>query len=123
MVLDDDPSIHEAWNEKFANITDVKIAHFSNASDFSRSIDACKITLYLIDYELLTDEKNGLDIIEEMQLNDHAILVTSSFEDLKLRTRCKNMGVKIIPKSYVPYTHLHFTINPIRKVQKQLNHK
>ncbi len=106
VVLDDDPSIHEAWNEKFANISDVKIAHFSSASDFSHSIDACKTTLYLIDYELLADEKNGLDIIEEMQLNDRAILVTSSFEDLKLRTRCKNIGVKMIPKSYVPYIQI-----------------
>ena len=106
VVLDDDPSIHEAWNERFAKISYVKIEHFSSASDFSHSIGACKTTLYLIDYELLADEKNGLDIIEEMQLNDRAILVTSSFEDLKLRTRCKNMGVKIIPKSYVPYIQI-----------------
>ena len=53
--------------------------------------------------QLLADVKNGLDVIEELKLNKKAILVTSCFEDITIRTRCENLGVKIIPKSYVPY--------------------
>lgn len=56
-----------------------------------------------MDYELLADIKNGLDVIEELNLNGKAILVTSCFEDIAIRNRCENIGVKIIPKSYVPY--------------------
>ena len=66
-------------------------------------LDQSVPVLYLVDYELLADIKNGLDIIEELKLNDKAILVTSCFEDMAIRTRCQNIGVKIIPKSYVPY--------------------
>ncbi|KTD82568.1 hypothetical protein [Legionella waltersii] len=62
--------------------------------------------LYLVDYELLADVKNGLDVIEELKLNDKAILVTSCFEDIAIRARCENIGVKIIPKSYVPYIQI-----------------
>lgn len=104
VVLDDDPSIHDAWNERFATISDVKLIHSYNVSELlQHKIDPCIPIIYLVDYELLADVKNGLDVIEELNLNDKAILVTSCFEDLSIRTRCENIGVKIIPKSYVPY--------------------
>lgn len=107
VVLDDDPSIHDAWNERFSKTPRIEIAHFYNTSELSQhQIDSTKTTLYLIDYELLGDKKNGLDIIEELKLSIKAILVTSCFEDLALRTRCENMGVKIIPKSNVPYIQI-----------------
>jgi len=104
VVLDDDPSIHDAWDERFSKIPYIEIAHFYNTSELSQHhIDSTQAALYLIDYELLADFKNGLDIIEELNLNDRSILVTSCFEDIDIRSRCENMGVKIIPKSYVPY--------------------
>ncbi len=106
VVLDDDPSIHDVWDEKFKNISNVKITHCYNVSEFSQhtiEIEPWIPILYLVDYELIADVKNGLDIIEEFKLTDMAILVTSCFEDIAIRTRCENMGVQIIPKSYVPY--------------------
>ena len=104
VVLDDDPSIHDAWNERFAAVSHVKLIHLYNASELIRyKTDQLMPILYLVDYELLADIKNGLDVIEELQLNDKAILVTSCFEEIAIRTRCQSMGVKIIPKSYVPY--------------------
>ena len=107
VVLDDDPSIHAAWNERFSKTPCFEIAHFYNTLELSQhQIDSTQNTLYLIDYELLGDKKNGLDIIEELKLSNKAILVTSCFEDLALRTRCENIGVKIIPKSNVPYIQI-----------------
>ena len=104
VVLDDDPSIHDAWNERFSNISHVKMVHYYNASELLQNkVDPEMPVLYLVDYELLTDVKNGLDVIEELNLNDKAILVTSCFEDITIRNRCENIGVKIIPKSFVPY--------------------
>ncbi|USQ15559.1 hybrid sensor histidine kinase/response regulator (plasmid) [Legionella lytica] len=108
VVLDDDLSIHEAWDQRFSHISFVKIIHFYNVSELLQyEFELCKQVLYLVDYELLGDAKNGLDVIEELKLNDNAILVTSSFEDITIRTRCENIGVKIIPKSYVPYIEIN----------------
>ena len=107
IVLDDDPSIHDAWNVRFSQMPAIQITHFYSYSDLSKyTIDHSKNILYLIDYELLDDQKNGLDIIEELKLTDKAILVTSCFEDLALRLRCESIGVKIIPKSNVPYIQI-----------------
>ena len=103
VVLDDDISIHDAWNDRFANISQIQIFHFYNATDLLQyKVDPEIPILYLIDYELLADVTNGLDLIEELKLNDKAILVTSCFEDSVIRKRCENIDVKIIPKSYVP---------------------
>lgn len=108
VVLDDDRSIHDAWNERFNHIKNVKLTHFYNIKEFlAHKEERLKSFLYLIDYELVEDVKNGLDFIEELSLNDKALLVTSSFEDIAIRTRCEKMGVKIIPKSYVPYININ----------------
>ena len=107
VVLDDDPSIHDAWDERFAPFSHVKLIHFYNVSELlQHQIKPCMPILYLVDYELLADVKNGLDVIEDLTLNDKAILVTSCFEDIAIRTRCEKIGVKIIPKSYVPYIQI-----------------
>jgi FixJ family two-component response regulator len=114
IVLDDDTSIHDAWNEKFLNIQHVKMFHSYKASELlHHRINPDWPILYLVDYELLNDVKNGLDIIEEFNLNNQAILVTSCFEDIAIRNRCENIGVKIIPKSFVPY----IKINQIPKTE------
>jgi FixJ family two-component response regulator len=108
IVLDDDPSIHEAWNEKFIGVSDIKIEHFYNASDLSlKKIEELNPDLYLIDYELLADNINGLDVIANLELKTKAILVTSCFEDLAVRSRCKKLAIQIIPKPYVPYIKIN----------------
>ena len=119
VVLDDDISIHDAWNERFLNISHVKMFHFYNAFDLLQYEFSPEIPIiYLVDYELLADVKNGLDVIEELNINGKAILVTSCFEDSAIRNRCENIGVKIIPKSYVPYITIIETTKkePINRV-------
>ena len=104
VILDDDPSIHDAWNEKLKGILGVEIVHFSVASDLTaETIITLNPDIYLIDYELLSDHKNGLDLIDELGLSQKSFLVTSCFEDSVVRSRCEMLGLKIIPKSYVPY--------------------
>jgi len=105
IVLDDDPSIHDAWGERFGYISQVNIVHFYRASDLISDSEHCSSTadLYLVDYELLNDNVNGLDVIEKLRLGKCAVLVTSCFEDKALRARCEKLCVKIIPKSFVPY--------------------
>lgn len=108
IVLDDDISIHDAWDARFITISHVKLIHAYNVSELlHHKIDPLLPAIYLVDYELLADVKNGLEVIKDFKLNDKAILVTSCFEDSDIRTQCENMGVKIIPKSYVPYIKIN----------------
>ena len=107
IVLDDDPSIHDAWNERFKKFTNVKLIHFKTRLELLQyRVDPTIPILYLIDYELLVDVKNGLDVIEELKLKEGVFLVTSCFEDNAIRARCESMHVKIIPKPYVPYINI-----------------
>ena len=102
VILDDDPSIHAAWAEKFSCFLNVTFSHFITAADLIAQ-SPLKATLYLVDYELLAEHKNGLEVIEYLHLNHCAFLVTSCFEDTRVRRHCEAMGVKIIPKPYVQF--------------------
>ena len=114
VVLDDDPTIHDAWVMRFLPFSNVNIIHFSTAADLmmASNIKAC---LYLIDYELLAENENGLDVIENLNLSHSSILVTNCFEDPVVRTRCKTLDVKIIPKPYVPFIPIIPTNNVTNK--------
>lgn len=108
LILDDDPSIHDAWESKFCSWPTVKRVHFSRAADLTpQKVNELKPDLYLIDYELLKEACNGLDIIESLKINNYSYLVTSSFEENNVRCRAEMLNVKIIPKSYVPYLPIH----------------
>jgi len=108
--LDDDISIHQIWKGRFEskNVSAFGIEHrtFTAGSDFkswviSHNIDnATESTrLYLVDYELLNQNATGLDIIEELGIGAQAILVTSRYEEDKIRERCDRLGVRLIPKA------------------------
>jgi len=58
-----------------------------------------------------------LDIIDELGLGQQSLLVTSCFEDPVVRSRCEMLGVKIIPKSYVPYIPI-MTFNKLNESNK-----
>lgn len=101
-ILDDDASIHDVWDERFIS-SNLSIIHHYTTDDMPEKNQLPEDSMYLVDYELLTDENDGLNIIEKFDLVNNAILVTSAFEDISLRERCEKMGIKIIPKPYVPY--------------------
>lgn len=76
--------------------------------------------LYLCDQEFLGQEKTGLDVIEELGLSKNAILVTSHFEEPKIRERCQKLGVQLIPKNLAGFVPLHagrFTVDVGRLAQ------
>ena len=58
---------------------------------------------FLVDYELLGSDETGLELIERLNLKSRAILVTSRYEEIRVRTHAANLNVKIIPKNYSPY--------------------
>ncbi len=107
IILDDDISIQDAWKTKFKEINHSSLMYYSNSSDLIKNgFNSYHPALYLIDFELVGENKNGLDLIEEFHLNDHAILVTTCFEDSYIRSRCINNNIRILPKAYVPYINI-----------------
>lgn len=98
-VLDDDVSIHQVWNGRFqSSAINARLIHFSTPEDFYRWLRHNTANLYLFDYELLGRNETGLDIIEKEALCENAILVTSHFEEPTIQSRCKNLGLGLIPK-------------------------
>ena len=106
VILDDEPSIHGAWNTQFESILkiehNIKIKHFQNgkqALDFIQSFsneEKNKIFL-LADYELLKQELNGLHVISMSKIH-RSILVTSHFANQLVLEQAAKTNTRILPK-------------------------
>jgi PAS domain S-box-containing protein len=106
VILDDDTSIHTAWDTRFEPILksspDIKIKHFhqgKEALDFLNSLSTQeKEEIFLLtDFELLKQELNGLSVIEKSKIK-HSLLVTSHYMNPDLRIAASKTGTKILPK-------------------------
>ncbi|OYZ24254.1 MAG: hypothetical protein B7Y39_02180 [Bdellovibrio sp. 28-41-41] len=104
--IDDDLSIHHVWKGRFEskNLSCIGVEHltFTSVNEFKMWVKADEIRsmrLYLCDYEFLNQNSSGLDIIEELGIGSQAILVTSRYEEDRIRERCEKLGVRLIPKA------------------------
>lgn len=115
VVIDDDPSIHQIWGGRLeplkAGISGVDIVHLSAPTElenwYGKNREKLNKTLFLVDYEFLGSELNGLDLIESLKIQNRSILVTSRYEEKTLRERCDRSKIKLIPKAiagFVPIT-------------------
>lgn len=117
--LDDDISIHQIWKGRFEskNISELGIDHLTFTSGVDFKVWLSKQThqqvksqrLFLVDYELLNQNATGLDIIEELNLAANAILVTSRYEEHRIRERCERLGVRLIPKAMAGFVPIEIT--------------
>jgi signal transduction histidine kinase len=112
IVLDDDDSIHGAWDTrlKVLNLTN-PVLHFRKGKDFIdwRVANSSIEILMLSDYELLGEDKTGLDILEQFNLRQNTILITSHYERLDIIERCVEQGITLLPKTLV--THISIRLN------------
>lgn len=111
IILDDDRSIHDVWKTRFKHEIDtncnIQLLHFDHVETFLKHDHAqIQNSHYLIDYELLGSQMTGLDIIEKLNIEKRATLVTSRYEDNIVRARIKKMNCKILPKNYSPFIPL-----------------
>jgi signal transduction histidine kinase len=133
-VLDDDDSIHQVWQNRFnkLQIAKDKVHHFKSDNSilaFYREkeflLKKAK-TLFLFDYELLGNEKTGLQVINELNIKENAILVTSHYEEEHIRNECARLGVKLLPKNlagFVPILVMGDRLSVIEKDEKTINEK
>jgi signal transduction histidine kinase len=109
VVLDDDPSIHDVWDARFAaarlEAHGVRARHFSTARELRRwagqDARARARALFLVDHELAAEPETGLDLLRSLGLEERGILVTGRAEESAVLEACAALGVRLIPKSAV----------------------
>lgn len=111
VILDDDQSIHDIWISRFSNElrAEDKITslHYCQAEQLFESYATIpEQAQFLVDYELHTNNMNGLDIIKMLNIVSRATLVTSHDDDLDLRAECQALGIKILPKTFAVHVPL-----------------
>jgi signal transduction histidine kinase len=120
IVLDDDTSIHGIWRQRlkpFLPLLNLEVMNFSTPDEIFRwhsgqwaqaEVPRGQDLLYLFDYELIGEPINGLEIIERLGLQTQAVLVTSHYEEEKLRAWCHRLGIRLIPKSLARFVPIVF---------------
>lgn len=106
VILDDDLSIHGAWDSRFEKIFQnrrtITIQHFQKAVMaldyiYSLSRKESERLLLLSDFELVNQNINGLDVVEKAQVK-RSILVTSHYMNTDIQERAVKLGARILPK-------------------------
>ena len=103
VILDDDGSIHDAWEKVCDSHAPQLIRrhfeHGSAAIEFINGLTASeKEKIFLLtDYELLKQDVNGLDVVEQTNIQ-RSILVTSHHANKDVLKRATLMNTKVLPK-------------------------
>ena len=131
VVLDDDRSIHVAWDTRFQDILkqapNIKVHHFEDGQETLAFIGALtesekRRTLLLTDFELLKQNLNGLDVIEKASI-EHSILVTRHYANLKVQNRATQLGTKILPKQLASEVPIHIASNAVNADNKSIGNE
>jgi len=106
VILDDDHSIHGAWDAHFEpflqSIPSLRLMHFTVGQDALKFIhglsESQKSQVFLLtDYELLKQELNGLHVVAQSGIK-RSILVTSHYAQALVQNQAAKTGTKILPK-------------------------
>lgn len=103
IILDDDESIHGAWDARFRTFApNLQRRHFRDGNEaisFISGLDSTeKNKIFLLtDYELLHQELCGLKVINKTGIKN-SILVTSHHNNPEVRDLAKLSNTKILPK-------------------------
>lgn len=107
-VVDDDPSVHEAWKSKFSlfgsTLLREKMSHFFDISELIehyRENPPSFTDVLLIDLEYANSANTGLMFLEKKIHPQATFLVTSHFNDPMTRVKCLALNIQIVPKTLV----------------------
>lgn len=108
VTVDDDLSIHQLWKDRLFPLLEnlnIQLFSFTSANEFkawvknSDNNEKRNSPSYLVDFEFINQDTNGLDLIEELHIASESILVTSRFDEVGIINRCSNLGLRLIPKA------------------------
>lgn len=116
VVVDDSKSIHDLWQQSLNDqkVLNIKLINFDSPESFLswyKKYPNKSGFIYLIDYEFSNSQLNGIDIINELNVRDQKVLITSYSEEYQLQHECINLNVRLLPKFFIPYIPICTTIN------------
>lgn len=120
IILDDDNSIHTAWDEMLStflkeneNLTIIHFTHADKCIDYINGLNNPDGYLLLVDYELIKQGINGLDVIGSVNAK-RAILVTSYYENSEIIKKAILLNTQILPK--ILAFAVNITQQPINRI-------
>jgi signal transduction histidine kinase len=93
--------------ESFSSRDELMSWHASQLKASGTPVKSLPI-LYLLDFDLGSGKKTGLDLAEELELSENAVLVTGHFDLKDVQDRCAQLGIGLIPKSYLSEIEISF---------------
>ena len=132
VILDDDQSIHQVWIERFSRTkqdAQIELIHFTSGLKFrewyKQNQETARNAHYFIDYELIGEEENGLSIILSLGLQKRAVLVTSRYDEIVVRSAVEKEELRLLPKGLSSLLPINIYKEPIFAVlidDDPLNH-
>lgn len=118
VILDDDPSIHHIWEQRFAHHQEsIEIIHCYNLEGaYFKMRNIGNNVLFLCDYEISSKNESGLDLIKKLNISQVSILVTSKYAEDSIQKRATKIGTKIIPKNMAGFIKINFDKQVKQKV-------
>ena len=107
-ILDDDQSVHDAWDQRLNLISEnLNINHFISSEELKNWYQNQIRPIQLFsDFELLGEIKTGLDILEEIGAGKNSILVTSHYENPNIISRCETQKIGLLPKNLLAHIQI-----------------
>lgn len=121
VILDDDASIHVAWNTHFDSIlrrySEIQLKHFNLAEEALHFIKTVsqqnqKKLFLLTDFELLRQKLTGLDVVAQAQI-ERSILVTSHYANKEVLKQAAQTHTRILPKQLASEIPMIVDVNDI----------
>ena len=123
--IDDDLSIHQIWKDRLESLAassfNIKLICFTSTNEFM-NFPLDESMVFLIDYEFLNQNQNGLDLILDRNLNSKAILVTSRHEEVYIQEICEKKQIKLLPKQLAGFVPINIKSEIQQIVGKQLDY-
>ncbi|MCB9092868.1 MAG: hypothetical protein H6621_00045 [Halobacteriovoraceae bacterium] len=119
IVVDDDPTVHALWQQRF-NRADIKrdninVHHFTGFAKAKAKIDEFRRSgrdfLLLVDNDLRSSEGRGVDFVKELNVQGHALLVTSDGHSRSVYATCEALSLPIIPKVIQKEIPIHISLH------------
>lgn len=105
-ILDDEQCVHDRWNNILDNL-DLELVHYFKSDDLLANIASLnQDELLLSDYILGAGQKSGIEVINELNAQDRAILVSGSKMDELMSFSLSFSGIKYLDKLLMLDIHL-----------------
>lgn len=104
IVCDDQSGIIKTWQMRLQGLsTQPRCQFFSSCEAMTESLsdNDPMARLFLIDYDLGSGRRTGLDFARGLNQRAQVVLVTGHFDDPEIQDACSEIGCKLLPKEEI----------------------